>query len=77
MPNGTLPRVRWEATDAEGVLAVIHRQALCVPCIVERSQVSPGFVQSILVALSEPLEIRRSCRPCGTCGQSYGVFRLG
>ena len=56
---------------------MIHRQSLCVPCIVERSQVSQGSVQSILVALSEPLEIKRSLRPCGTCGQPQDVFRLG
>jgi hypothetical protein len=77
MPNATLLRFRWETADAEGVLAVIHRQSLCVPCIVERSQVSQDCVQSILVALGEPLEIRRSLRPCGTCGQPQDVFRLG
>jgi len=60
LPKATPLRIRWETTDAEGVLAVIQRQSLCVPCIVERSQVSPGLLQSILVALSEPLEIRRS-----------------
>jgi hypothetical protein len=77
MPSATLLRVRWETTDAEGVLAVIHRQSLCVPCIVERSQVSQDYVESILVALSEPLESRQSLRSCGTCGQPQDVFRLG
>jgi hypothetical protein len=77
VPNATLLRVRWETADAEGVLAVIYRQSLCVLCIVERSQISQDCVESILVALGEPLEIRRSLRPCGTCGQPQDVFRLG
>jgi len=70
-------RARWGVTDAEGVLALIIQQSLCVPCIVERSEITPARVESILSALGETLGIRWMLWSCAACNQTRDVFRLG
>jgi hypothetical protein len=65
------------ADETSAITAAVLPEALCVPCIVEKTGIPSARVRAFFARIRPTVELTEASAPCGECGLVTRIYRIG